>query len=536
MRRNNILIILTIVLVAILAACSNGSDNKQVEKEEASATDRDALVLAIGGETDEGFDPTTGWGMYGSPLFQSTLLKYDKDFNLENDLATDYAVTDDGLAYTVNIREDVKFSDETPLTASDVVFTFETAKDSGSVIDLNNLEKVEATDDHTVTFTLKQPESSFLTLLVTTGIVPEHAYDDSYNENPMGSGPYQLVEWHKDQQLIVEVNPHYYGDMPDFKQLTFLFLEEDAAFAAAQAGEVDVVAITPSFASHDVKGMKRIEIDTVDNRGIVFPYVEEGEETEEGAPIGNNVTADMAIRKAIDIGVDRQALVDGILEGYGTPAYSVADHLPWWNPETEIEDNDIEQAKEMLEEAGWKENDQGIREKDGLLAAFNLLYPAGDEVRQSLSLAVAEQIKELGIDVTTEGTSWDDLGRLMFSNPVMMGWGSHDPLEMYNIYSGETRGQGFYNTNYYMNEQVDEYMEKAMHATTPEEANDYWQKAQWDGETGFSSKGDAPWAWLVNIQHIYLINEDLELGDTKLHPHGHGWPITDFIEQWHWKE
>src|SRR5699024_8154619 len=132
----------------------------------------------------------------------------------------------------------------------------------------------------------------------------------------------------KNQQLIVEANPHYYGDSSEFNKLTFLFLEEDAAFAAAKAGEVDVVSITPGFASQDIPGMNLVELETVDNRGIVFPYVEAGEETEEGAPIGNDVTADEAMRKAIDVGVHREALVDGVLDGYGTAASSVADHLP----------------------------------------------------------------------------------------------------------------------------------------------------------------------------------------------------------------
>lgn len=526
---------LAFITLIVISACSNDTQD-DVTNDETNEKKKDELVLSIDGEVDEGFDPTTGWGLYGSPLFQSTLLTYDKDFNIENDLATDYDVSDDGLTYTVDLRDDVMFSDEEPLTADDVVFTFETAKDSGSVLDLSNVEQIEAEEDTKVIFTLKEPDSTFITLLATTGIVPEHAYDDDYNENPIGSGPYQLVQWDKDQQLIVEANPHYYGETSEFKKLTFLFLEEDAAFAAAKSGDVDVVAVTPSFAKEEVDGMKLVELETVDNRGISFPYVESGEETEEGAPIGNDVTADKAIRKAIDIGVDREALVDGVLDGFGTKAYSVADHLPWWNEETEIEDNDMDKAKEILDDAGWKENDDGIREKAGVVAEFDLLYPAGDDIRQSLSLAVADQIKELGIDVSTKDVSWDDLGDTMHANPVMMGWGSHDPIEMYNIYSGDTRGEDFYNINYYKNDTVDEYMEKAMRATTAEEANEYWKKAQWDGETGFSSKGDISWAWLVNLTHTYFINEDLEIGEQKVQPHGHGWPITDFINQWHWDE
>ncbi|WP_017549528.1 ABC transporter substrate-binding protein [Salinicoccus carnicancri] len=520
---------------SLMAACTN-EKTEMMPESDPDTSKKDELVLAIGGETEEGFDPTTGWGMYGSPLFQSTLLKYDEEFNIENDLATDYQVSEDGLKYTVELRDDVLFSDEEPLTAEDVVFTFETAKDSGSVIDLSNLESVEATDDHTVEFALKEPESTFISHLVTLGIVPGHAYDDDYNENPVGSGPYQLVQWNKGQQLIVEANPHYYGEKSDFKKMTFLFLEEDAAFAAAKSDEADVVAVTPGFAEQDVEGMDLVALDTVDNRGIMFPNVAAGEQTEDGIPIGNDVTADKTIRKAIDIAVDREAMVDGVLNGFGTPAYSVADNLPWWNPETTVDDDQMEKAGEMLDSAGWEKNEEGVREKDGLTAEFTILYPAGDEIRQSLSITAADQIEKLGIKVDTEGQSWNDLERSMHSNPVMMGWGSHDPLEMYNIYSSSTRGEGYYNANYYSNPTADEYMEKAMHATTQEEAYEYWKKAQWDGETGFSSRGDAPWVWLVNLQHIYLVDEKLDIGEQKLHPHGHGWPITDNIDEWHWEE
>lgn len=535
MKKNMCILVLAFLIICVVAACSNsdGGSGAQPGKESA---EKEELVLAIGGEPEDGFDPTTGWGMYGSPLFQSTLLKFDKDFKVENDLAENYTVSEDGLLYTVEIREDVKFSDGEALTVEDVVFTFQTAKNSASVVDLSNLEKIAAVDGQTVEFTLKQPDSSFITRLTTMGIVPEHAYDNLYNENPIGSGPYKLLQWNKGQQLIVEINPYYYGARPEFKRLTFLFLEEAAAFAAAKAGEVDVVAIAPSYANQSVTGMRLVELASVDNRGISFPFVKSGENKENGNPIGNDVTADETIRKAIDMGINRQALVEGVLNGFGTPAYSVADGLPWWNPDTKIQDNQTEEAAEMLEEAGWKENGQGIREKAGLKAEFTLLYPAGDEVRQSLSIAAADQLKNLGIKVTPKGESWNELERLMHSNAVMMGWGSHDPLEMFNIYSSETRGEGFYNTNFYSNPAADDYMEKAMRATTQEEANSYWQKAQWDGQTGFSSKGDTPWVWLVNLEHLYLVNNYLDIGDQKLHPHGHGWPITDSIAQWRWTE
>lgn len=516
------------ILAGLLSACSGSADTEKNPK------NREDLVLAIGGEPEEGFDPTTGWGRYGSPLFQSTLLKYDKDFNVTLDLAETYTVSSDGIEWTIKIREDAKFSDGQGVTAEDVAFTYRTAKTSGSVIDMSNVEKIEVDEPFTIIFTLKEPQSTFINLLLSTGIVPKHTYGDRYNENPIGSGPFQLVQWDKGQQLIVEANPYYYGEKPFFKRLTFLFLSEDTAFAAAKAGNVDVVSIPPTYANENVDKMKLVKLESVDNRGIMFPFVPAGEETDEGIPIGNDITSDMAIRQAINIGIDRQAFVDGVLEGFGTPAFTVADKLPWWNPDTIIEDNNLEQAKNILEEAGWLENNSGVREKDGLEAAFTLFYPAGDQIRQSLAIAFADMIKPLGIKVATDGKSWNDLERLMHANPVMMGWGSYDPLEMYNLFSSETQGIGYYNSNFYSNPIVDEYMKQALHARSEEEANKYWQKAQWDGQTGFSAKGDAPWAWLVNLQHLYFVRDDLEIGEQKIQPHGHGWPITESIAEWHW--
>ena len=184
-----------------------------------------------------------------------------------------------------------------------------------------------------------------------------------------------------------------------------------------------------------------MEIESVDNRGVTFPVVKDtGKVTEHGAKIGNDVTADLAIRQAINFAINREALVDGVLEGFGTPAYSASDGLPWWNPDTVIKDGDLEHARTILAEAGWQDSGNGVLEKEGLKAEFTLLYPASDQTRQSLSIAFADMVKELGIEVKAEGKSWDELEMLMHANPAMMGWGSHDPLEMYNLYSTETSG------------------------------------------------------------------------------------------------
>lgn len=497
---------------------------------------KDELVLAFNAEPDAGFDPVTGWGRYGSPLFQSTLLKRNDQLEIVNDLATAYEVSEDRKTWTVHLREDIKFSDGEPLTSKDVVFTFEKAAASGSVVDLNALETVIALDEKTVQFTLKEAQSTFVNNLVATGIVPEHAYTEKYAENPIGSGPFRLVQWDKGQQLIIEANNQYYDLAPYFKKLTFLFLNEDAAFAAAQAGTVDFAYIPAIFSKKEVPGMELKVLETVDNRGIVFPYVNAGGTTEDDFPIGNDVTADIAIRQAINIAVDREALIDGVLEGYGTPAYSSVDGLPWWNPDTVIEDGDMAGAEKLLDEAGWIMNEKdGIREKASLKAEFSLYYLANDELRQSLSITVADMLKPLGIQVNVEGGSWDIISQKIHSEAVLMGWGSHDPHELYNIYDSENAGVEFFNTGFYKNETVDQYFNEALLAQSEEEAIEFWKKAQWDGETGLSGKGDAPWAWLVNINHLYLVKEGLDIGNQRIHVHGHAWPATDNIVDWKWK-
>ena len=516
----------------LLGGCSSKqAENSQSEEKEA----KKELVLALGSEPDGGFDPINGWGRYGSPLFQSTLLKRNQDMNIINDLATGYEVSEDGLTWTVSIREDAKFSDGQPLTSEDVVFTFEKLMESSSTVDLTFVDSVTSKSDYSLEFKLKSPRSTFISNLIATGIVPKKSYTSEYYQNPIGSGPLVLVQWDKGQQIIVKPNENYYGQKPNFDKITFLFLEEDAAFAAAKAGQLDMTAIPPSYASQKIEGMKLTEVSSVDNRGIMFPTVKSGEADADSNPIGNDVTSDLAIRQAINVALDRQAIVDGVLEGYGTKAYSICDKMPWWNEETVTTDNDVDLAKKILADGGWIDADgDGISEKDNIKAEFNLVYPSGDQLRQSLAMVVADMVKPIGINIVIEAKTWDEIEAVLHKDAILMGWGSQDPLEMYNVYSSKMKGVEWYNPGYYENQKVDEYMEKALQARSEEEANEYWKKAQWDGETGLSGKGDVPWVWLVNRSHLYLVNDKLDIGKQQIQPHGHGWPLTSNIEQWKW--
>ena len=184
-----------IVLVGCGSGPTESTDNSEPAESTAQTGSAEQIVLAIGGESEEGYDPTLGWGRYGSPLFQSTLLKRDADLNIVNDLATDYTVSEDGLTWTITIREDAVFSDGEPLTAADVAYTFNQATESGGLTDVTVLDEAVAVDDTTVELRLEEPQSTFVNRLITLGIVPEHAHGPDYARNPIGSGPYQMVQW-----------------------------------------------------------------------------------------------------------------------------------------------------------------------------------------------------------------------------------------------------------------------------------------------------------------------------------------------------
>ncbi|MBU1140396.1 MAG: ABC transporter substrate-binding protein [Proteobacteria bacterium] len=499
--------------------------------------DKESIILAIGGENPEGYDPILGWGSYGNPLFQSTLLKRDADLKIVPDLAVDWSLSEDSLIWTVKIRADVAFSDGSPLTAEDVAFTFNTAASAGGLLDLSNLQKAEAPDDETIIFTLKTPDITFMQHFISLGIVPEKLYGPGYARNPIGSGPYKFVRWDEGQQMIVEANDRYYGDKAKIKKLVFLFSEENAALAAARAGEVDVLGIPSSFANQDIAGMKLHVVKSVDNRGLMFPLVPNtGKKTPDGLAIGNDVTSDPAIRKAVNYAINRQALVDGVLDGYGRPAYGVVDDMPWDNNKIRFHDNDPAKAIEILEKAGWVDaNGDGIVEKNGRDAEFVILYNSKDILRQGLALTVSEMLKRVGIKAIPQGESWDRIKKeLTHLHVVVYGFGDHSPLEMYKLYHTSGPEPLYWNAGFYSNPVVDGYLDQALLAKTFEDSIPYWQKAQWDGETGFAVSGDAAWAWLVNLDHTYFINKCLDVGQSQMEPHGHGWPITANINQWQW--
>ena len=525
-----------LVAGAAALAAGNGLAAPRSAQAEGEAPSQVILTMTTGSEPAAGFDPLVSWGCgehVHEPLIQSTLITTDLNLEFQNDLATSYECSEDGLTWTFTIRDDVKFTDGEPLTARDVAFTVNGIINSAAAeADLSMVDEAVVIDDTTVELHLNKPFNALLYTLAVMGIVPEHAYGPDYGANPIGSGRYMLEQWDKGQQVILKANPDYYGEPVKMQRVVVVFMEEDASIATAQAGQVDVAYTSATYYDVVPAGYELLACTSVDSRGVSLPCVPAGTtKSNDGVDYaqGNDVTCDVAVRRALNYATDRNRLISNVLNGYGTPAFSVGDGLPW-SSEDMVCETDLEKARQILEDAGWVDSGDGIRAKDGVRCAFDLYYTAGDSARQGIAMEWANQMREIGVEVNPKGGSWDELYLHQYECPVEWGWGSNAPIEMYEL----NYSSGWGNFSSYENAAVDAYLDEALAQTHIEDSYDLWKKAQWDGEQGMAPQGAATWVWFANVDHLYYVREGLQVAEQKPHPHGHGWSLANNVDQWSW--
>lgn len=526
---------------AALAGCAGGTgEGSGPVAGSAGADPAHQVVVAMntGSEPAAGFDPLVSWGCgehVHEPLIQSTLITTDQNLEFQPDLARDYACSEDGLTWTFHIRDDVSFTDGEPLTASDVAFTVNSVISSTvSEADLSMVDEAVAVDDVTVELHLNKPYNALLYTLAVLGIVPEHAYGDDYGENPVGSGRYMLERWDRGEQAVFRANPGYYGEAPNMERVVVLFMEEDAALAAVAAGEVDIAYTYATHSAQSFDGYGLVAYDTVDSRGISLPTVPAGGSRDMGDgvsyPTGNDVTSDIAVRRAVNYAIDRDRVISGVLQGHGKPAYSVGDDMPWSSDDMRV-DHDPDLARKTLEDAGWTEGEDGVRERDGVRAAFDIWYASDDSVRQAMATELAQQLAEIGIEATPRGGSWDEIYPHEYEQPILWGWGSNSPVEVYAL----NYSTGWGNYALYESEAIDGHLDDALAQPDIEDSYALWKLAAWDGEDGFAPRGAATWAWIANVDHLYFKRDGLSVAEQKPHPHGHGWSLVNNVDRWSWE-
>ena len=536
-RRWKVGLYLCLIMIGVTGCQSAHQNNSNVQTEVNQKND----VIAYVGTSifDGSLDPIKGAMSYGYAFTNNALLKVDPNSTYVGDLATDWLISEDALTYTFNLKKGIKFSDGSDFTAEDVVFTYEMVRDhqaQNENVDLTFLESIKAIDEDTVEMKLSEPYSPFFDTVAMLQIVPSDAYESTlFDTMPIGTGAYKVLQYDTNQQIILEINPYYFGEKPEIEKVTLVYMESDAAFSAAQSGQLDIVMVGAGYANETIPEMTLEAFETMDVRNISLPVQpEQIIKTPEGQEmvIGNNVTCDDAVRKALSIGLNRAMIIEDAFNGIGVPAVHFTNNLRWANPDT-YEDGRLEEAKGILEEAGWRDtNGDGLREKEGLECRFEVYAPGGDEDRYRLAVAMAEHAMDLGIKIGVKTTTWDEVTTLQFTSGIVWGWGQYSPTVLYSLFASDLFLSGGYdNVVGFNNPEVDHKITEALSANNQEEAINAWQEVQTIADAAY------PYLYLVNIEHCYFVNNNLDLSiETQIpHPHGHGSPIICNMADWRWE-
>ncbi|GAA3851719.1 ABC transporter substrate-binding protein [Streptomyces sedi] len=515
----------TVAALAAVAGCSAPGDDGGGDTADGG---RDSVVVGIANEP-ETLSPLLGYGKDGNSKIFDGLLRRDEALELQPALAAELPeVGEDGLTYRFPLRDDVTFSDGEPFTSADVVFTYETVLDEGTNNaargELDAIESVEAEGDHEVVFTLKYPYAAFAERTVLP-IAARHIAGEQdvntgpYNTEPVGTGPYTLTDWSPGERISLTANPDYWGGAPEVERVTMAVIPDDDVRATRlRSGDLDAAVLPPNLAEGfaDEDGMTTVTAESADFRAVTLPT-------------DNPVTGDTAIRRALDLAVDRELMVDSILLGAGHPAYSaIPTASPWFAEGTE-RDHDPEEAGRLLDEAGWT-LDGEVREREGQRAAFTLWYPAGDRLRQEHALAYASDAKEIGVDITVESGSWEVIDGRLAEDAVLAGGGEPtDPdFELYNLLYSELAGNGYNNMAHYRNDAVDEALDAGRRGAERAEREAAYETVQHE------LREDPGYTFLTHVDHVYVMADAWDGVTTQVEPHDHGlghgpwWNVEDW--------
>ncbi|MFD1378730.1 ABC transporter substrate-binding protein [Fodinicurvata halophila] len=338
------------------------------------------------------------------------LIKQDENQSLEPGLATEWGVTDDPLVWEFKLREDVTFHDGTPFTAEDVAFTIERAPDvpnspSSFSLYINDIAEVEIVDEHTVRFHTEEPVPLMANNLSTVAIISkkhaEGASTEDFNsgEAAVGTGPYQFVSYTPGEEVEMAAYDDYWGDEPQWDNVTFRpVTSASARVAGLLSGDIDVIEGVPT---NDVASLEEDEDVSIwqgiSNRVIYIHLDSDREVTpqitaKDGSEIENPLR-DTKVRKALSIAIDRESIVEDVMEGIAIPAGQL---LPEGffgvSEDIEVPEYQPERAQELLAEAGYED---GFR--------MTVHGPAGRYINDEQVLqAVAQMWSRLGIETEVE--------------------------------------------------------------------------------------------------------------------------------------
>lgn len=517
---------LVLTLIFILAACGGDSDDAGNSADDGTGgddeetaeeqSDEQVLVFARGGDS-ESLDPgstTDGESSRVTRQVLEGLLDFDKEsFELKPGLAYDWDVSDDGLTYTFHLEEGVTFHDGTDFNAEAVKTNFErwadpeheyAFTDEGYVYSMYGtmfgghkgddghvIEEIEVVDDHTIEFHLKRPLGFFLqnmgmTYFAITSPAALEEYGPEINENPIGTGPFKLVSWTKDDSVVLEKFEDFRKDgLPKLDRVIFEVIPDNAArLIALRSGDIDIMdGLNPDDAAA-VEAESGLELHARAENN--FGYLGFNVQKE---PLDNKT-----LRHAISHAIDREAIVDALYAGYGVPAVNpLPPSYLGYNDEVEGFPYDVEKAKELLAEAGYED---GLEIELWTMPVARPYMPDPETVSE----IVQNNLAEIGVDVTIVREEWAPyLEKTMNGDHqmYMLGWSgtNGDPdYFLSSLLHGSNVGES--NREFYQNDEVDQLLDEAKVAVDQDERAELYKEAQ------AIIAEDAPMVTLVHSQPV----------------------------------
>lgn len=391
------------------------------------------------------------------------LYMVNERYELEPVLADSYEPSEDGLTYTFRLKSGVKFHNGDDFTAQDVKYTYDWIMDEANAstrsANFELVESVEAPDDTTIVVTLTEADVTFMVNVATTLIYPkdDHAAkgEDAFKGEPVGTGPFQLGEWAPQQRVVLTAFEDYFRGRPNMDAFQIDVVPEAAGrMAALETGQAD----------NSIWGLNAEDNEVLQESGN-FNVYEIMQVATNHFPLNNEhpFLGEKAVRQALLFALDRQSFADDIFLGQAVIATSNLSPAieKYYNPDVPQYEYDPEKAKQLLDEAGWVEGDDGVREKDGVRAAFTLMVFQGDTQRRPEAEIAQQWWADIGVEVELqEGITSDILAGLP--------QGEYDAGLFNWVYGGsngdpdsrDTLGTGGANNFFqYSNEEVDQLLQ-----------------------------------------------------------------------------
>lgn len=446
------------------------------------------------------------------------LVRY-KDGTLEPEpsLATDWTISEDGKTYTFKLRDGVKFHDGTPFNAGAVKFNFDRMLDDKSpyhdtgpfplAFFFSAIDEVKVIDDLSVEFRLKEPYAPFLSnlayptgLIVSPAAVEKHGKD--YGRHPVGTGAYKFEEWAANSKVVVSRNADYWDGAPSLEAVVFRpITDSNTRVAEMLSGGIDVMVEVPpdSLAQFSDNSGFAIQEQAGPHVWFLILNMKEGPFTER------------KIRQAANYAVNKEALVENVLQGTATVAAGPTPPAFAWAHDDSLKPYpyDPEKAKELLEEAGY----------DGKEIIFYVTQ-GGSGMLDPVAMATAIQadLAAVGMKVKIETYEWNtylskvNAGLEGKGDMAEMAWMTNDPdtLPYLALRTAAWPEGGGFNSGYYSNPEVDKLLEQARESTDQaERARLYRQMQQ-------IVHDDAPWVFVANWKQNAVTTAAVQ--DFKLQP------------------